>query len=345
MNIKDYGLTEYYTGSLNEGSGLIPARIAAVHKDRYRTVSDMGEGFARLKRGSYYGSDDYPATGDFVLMEYNAAGDSLICETLPRKSVFVRAAVSEGRGLARSQTVAANFDYVFIVQSLNANFNLNRMQRYLSMAWESGGIPVLILTKCDLVPNAGEYADKARETAPGTDVYALSSLTGEGTDGIKKYFSKGKTIVFLGSSGVGKSTLVNTLCGREVMKTSAVRESDSRGRHTTVTRSLITLPGGAMVIDTPGMRELGMFDAGEGIGKTFADAEALTRKCRFPDCTHTVEPGCALLAALEAGTLDRDRYEQYLKLGRESLYNSDPGEYLKEKRNKFRQIAKENRRR
>ena len=189
------------------------------------------------------------------------------------------------------------------------------------------------------------YADKARETAPGTEVFALSCLTGRGTDGIRKYFAKGKTIVFLGSSGVGKSTLVNTLCGREVMKTSAIREADSRGRHTTVTRSLIMLPGGAMVIDTPGMRELGMFDAEEGIGKTFADVEALTGECRFPDCTHTVEPGCALLAAIEDGTLDRGRYEHYMKLRKESLYNSDPGEYLINKRSKFRQIAKENRRR
>ena len=150
MNIKDYGLTDNYNNYLNERLNLMPARITAVHKDRYQTVSDKGEGFARLKRGSCYRSVDYPATGDFVLMEYNSAGEGLICEILPRKSVFVRAAVSEGRGAARSQTVAANFDYVFIVQSLNADFNTNRMQRYLSLAWESGGIPVLILTKSDL---------------------------------------------------------------------------------------------------------------------------------------------------------------------------------------------------
>ncbi|MBR4749551.1 MAG: ribosome small subunit-dependent GTPase A [Abditibacteriota bacterium] len=338
MNIKDYGFTEDIIDDRTA------ARIVAVHKDRYRTVSDRGEGFARLKRGCYYSSGEYPATGDFVLMEYNETGDSLICETLPRKSVFVRAAVSDA-GRSGSQTVAANFDYVLIAASLNRDFNPARLERYLSMAWESGGIPVVVLTKSDLVPDPQPYVEQVRQIAPGTEVFALSSVTGEGTDGIGKYFAKGKTIVLLGSSGVGKSTLVNTLCGREVMKTSAIREDDSRGRHTTVTRSLIMLPGGAMVIDTPGMRELGMFDAEEGIGKTFADAEALAGQCRFPDCTHTVEPGCALLAAIEEGTLTRERYERYMKLGKESRYNSDPGEFLKEKRNKFRQIAKENKRR
>ncbi|MBQ9359094.1 MAG: GTPase RsgA, partial [Abditibacteriota bacterium] len=258
MNIKDYGLTDNYT--FNDDR--IAARIVAVHKDRYQTVSDKGEGFARLKRGRYSG--ELPATGDFVLMEYNDTGDSLICGLLPRKSVFARAAVADS-GRSGSQTVAANFDYVLIVMSLNRDFNPARMERYLSLAWESGGVPVAVLTKCDLVPDPESYAEQIRQIAPGTEVYALSCVTGRGTEDIKRYFSKGKTIVLLGSSGVGKSTLVNTLCGREVMKTSAIRESDSRGRHTTVTRSLIMLPGGAMVIDTPGMRELGMFNAEEGI--------------------------------------------------------------------------------
>ena len=344
MNIKDYGFTEDYTKCESPDGLRMAARIVAAYKDRYRIVSDRGEGCARLKRGCYYRSGEYPATGDFVLIEYNETGDSLIYRTLKRKSVFRRAAVSDAAGPG-SQTVAANFDYVFIIMSLNANFNIHRIERYLSLAWESGGMPVIALTKSDLVPDPGEYVEQVSRAAPGVDVFALSSVTGQGTDSLKKYFACGKTIVFLGSSGVGKSTLVNTLCGREVMKTSEIRESDDRGRHTTVTRSLIMLPCGAMVIDTPGMRELGMYDAGEGIGKTFADLEALAGECRFPDCSHTVEPGCRLLRAAETGEISRKRLEQYLKLLKESDFNSDPEEYLQSKRNKFRQIAKENRRR
>ena len=252
------------------------------------------------------------------MIEWNTFGDSMIYETLKRESSFSRTAASSDRNRElhnqHEQLVAANFDYVFIMQSLNNNFNINRIERYLSLAWESGGIPVIILTKSDLVSNVQDYIDEVQSIAFGVDVYAISCINKNGIEDIKKYFSKGNTIVFLGSSGVGKSTLVNTLYGEDVMKTSEIREEDSRGRHTTTSRNLIMLPNGAMIIDTPGMRELGMWDAESGISKTFSDIERFGQMCKYSNCTHTNEPGCKILEAIENGELQKERFEQYLKL-------------------------------
>ena len=346
MNIKDYGLKENIKEKI--GTDKTVARIITTHKDRYEIVCDKGNGFAKIKRGCYYDNPNsiYPTTGDFVLIEWNDSGDSMIYETLKRDSSFSRTASSSDRNRElhsqHEQLVAANFDYVFIMQSLNNNYNINRIERYLSLAWESGGIPVIVLTKSDLVPNAKEYIDEVQDIAFGVDVYAISCINGQGLEDLKKYFSKGNTIVFLGSSGVGKSTLVNTLYGKEVMKTSEIREDDSRGRHTTTSRNLIMLPNGAMIIDTPGMRELGMWNAEDGINKTFSDIEELTTMCKYSDCTHTSEPGCKVLEAIENGELSRERFEQYIKLQKESKYNTDSEQYLRDKREKFREIAKIN---
>lgn len=346
MNIKDYGLKEDLIKNINEDK--IIARIVTTHKDRYEIVCNKGQGFAQIKRGCYYDNPNsiYPTTGDFVLIEWNETGDSMIYETLKRESSFSRTASSSDRKKElhsqHEQLVAANFDYVFIMQSLNNNFNLNRIERYLSLAWESGGIPVIILTKSDLVSDVQHYIDEVESIAFGVEVYAVSCYTKYGIEDIKKFFDKGKTIVFLGSSGVGKSTLVNTLYGEEVMKTSAIREEDSRGRHTTTSRNLIMLPNGAMIIDTPGMRELGMWDAESGISKTFQDVEQYIGMCRYTDCTHTNEPGCRILEAIENGELDQERYEQYVKLQKESQYNTDSEQYLRDKKEKFKEIAKKN---
>ena len=344
MNIKDCGLKDKMLENVSEGS--IVARVVATHKDRFEIVCDKGHGTAVIKRGSYYDNPDsiYPTTGDFVLITWNDAGDSLIYETLNRVSSFSRCSASNDKvknlHTQHEQLVAANFDYVFIMQSLNNNFNINRLERYLSLAWQSGGVPVIILTKSDLVQNVQDYIDEVQSVAIGVDVYAISCLTNSGLEDLKKYFSKGKTIVFLGSSGVGKSTLVNTLYGKEVMKTSEIREDDSRGRHTTTSRHLIMLPNGAMIIDTPGMRELGMWNAEDGISKTFSDIEELTLKCKFSDCSHTNEPGCKVLETIEKGELTKERFEQYIKLQKESLYNTDQEQYLKNKKEKFKKIAK-----
>ncbi|MBP3255844.1 MAG: ribosome small subunit-dependent GTPase A [Clostridia bacterium] len=347
MNIEEYGLKDNMTKNIDKDA--IIARIIATHKDRYEIICNKGQGFAQIKRGKYYDNPNsiYPTTGDFVLIEWNYTGDSMIYETLQRESSFSRTASSSDRNRElhsqHEQLVAANFDYVFIIQSLNNNFNVNRIERYLSMAWESGGIPVIVLTKSDLVQNVEEYINEVKDIAFGVDVYAVSNITRKGIEEIKKYFSKGNTIVFLGSSGVGKSSLVNTLYGEEVMKTSEIREIDSRGRHTTTSRNLIMLPNGAMIIDTPGMRELGMWDAEEGISKTFKDIEEYIGMCKYSDCTHTNEPGCKVQEAIENGELSKERFEQYLKLQKESRYNTDSDTYLKEKKNKFKEISKINR--
>ena len=346
MNIKDYGLRENLIKNIDEGKTI--ARIIATHKDRYEIVCNNGYGFAKTKRGCYYDNSNsiYPTTGDFVIIEWNPSGDSMICETLKRESSFSRTASSSDRNHElhnqHEQLVAANFDYVFIMQSLNNNFNLHRLERYLSLSWESGAIPVIILTKSDLVENIQAYINQIENIAFGVDVYAVSCITGYGLDSIKKYFSKGNTIVFLGSSGVGKSTLVNTLYGDNVMKTSDIREEDSRGRHTTTSRNLIMLPNGAMIIDTPGMRELGMWNAEKGINKTFQDIEQYIGMCKFSDCTHTNEPGCKILEAIVKGEIDQERFEQYLKLQKESRYNTDSNQYLQEKKDKFKEISKVN---
>lgn len=346
MNIKDYGLKENILRKIDKNKTI--ARIIATHKDRYEIACNNGHGFAKIKRGCYYDNPNsiYPTTGDFVLIEWNEYGDSMIYETLKRESSFSRTAASSDRNRElhnqHEQLVAANFDYVFIMQSLNNNFNINRIERYLSLAWDSGGIPVIILTKSDLVQNVQDYIDEVQSIAFGVDVYAISCINKNGIENIKKYFSKENTIVFLGSSGVGKSTLVNTLYGEEVMKTSEIREEDSRGRHTTTSRNLIMLPNGAMIIDTPGMRELGMWNAESGINKTFSDIECLSQMCKYSNCTHTNEPGCRILEAIENGELQKERFEQYLKLQKESQYNTDSEQYLKSKKEKFKEISKIN---
>lgn len=348
MNIKDYGLKEEKIAGKING---IPARIITTYRDRYEIVSDKGKGFARLKKGSFYDNPNaiYPTIGDFVMIEWNSMGDSQIVETLKRDSSFSRASSSADRNhemhTQHEQLVAANFDYVFIMQSLNDNFNIRRIERYLTLAWESGAIPVIVLTKCDLVDDVESYISEVESVAIGVDVYAISCKAKIGLDNLQKYFKKGNTLVFLGSSGVGKSTLVNTLIGEDVMKTSEIREDDSRGRHTTTNRQLLMLPTGAMVIDTPGMRELGMWNCDDGIDKTFQDVEKYFGTCKFSDCTHTSEPGCKVLEAIKNGELSEERYNAYMKLKNEAKYNSDSESYLREKRNKFKEIAKQNRKR
>ena len=333
MNIKDYGF-DYNTNFESIGT---PARITAVHKGRFGIVSDFGEGFAQLKgKEYYYESELFPTVGDFVLIDHNKDGDSRIIKTLERKTYFSRRDPDKGRG---EQAVAANFDTVFIMQSLNHDFNPKRLERYLTAAAQSKAEPVIVLTKADLTDDYLPYIIEASNVAPGVTTCIVSAKTGYGMNELSPYIQKGKTLVLLGSSGVGKSSLINALAGEDIMDTNGIREDDSKGRHTTTHRELIMLQNGAMIIDTPGMRELGMWDVTEGLGNTFADIEELAQHCRFRDCRHENEPGCAVREAIENGTLDASRFESYKKIKTEAKYCGNAADYRRQKEQFFKNIA------
>lgn len=327
--------------SVRSPEGEIPARVTAVHKERYALYCDRGECHGRLRSAVYYngGAEPFPTTGDFVLIRHNSLGDSVITQTLPRRSFFARKNPTLGQG---EQAVAANFDSVFIMQSLNLDFNPRRLERYLTLAWQSGAVPVVVLTKADLMENYDEQLTGAMQIAAGVDVFAVSAKTGFGFDALARYLAPGNTIVLLGSSGVGKSSFVNALAGEELMAVNEIREDDSKGRHTTTHRQLIRLGSGLMIIDTPGMRELGMLDVSAGLSESFSDVERYFPFCRFSDCRHEREPGCAVQAAILSGELPPERYESYRKLQRESLYAGDQAKYLKMKQQRFTEIAKMN---
>ncbi len=330
MNLSDYGLmpnTENLPG--------IPARVTAVHKERYEIVCEYGITHARLKTKEYYaGTELFPTTGDFVMINYIPNGDSQILATLPRRTFFSR---REPGPIPKDQAVAANFDYVFIMQSLNMDFNPKRLERYLTLAWQSGASPVILLTKADLVEDYWEYLTEVERVAAGVDTHVVSAHTGHGMERLNAYLQPGTTVVFLGSSGVGKSSLVNALAGEDIMTVNTIREDDSKGRHTTTHRQLIRLKSGVMIIDTPGMRELGMWEVSEGIGEAFADVEKYLGRCRFSDCRHETEPGCAIRAAIDRGELDISRWESYRKLKEEAV---DRDEMLRRKREWSKGVAK-----
>ena len=312
MNINDYGIVPNFDGLPG-----IPARVTAVHKERYEIVCARGITHARLKTREYFvDTQDFPTAGDFVMIHYIDNGDSLILATLPRRTYFSR---REPGPIPRDQAVAANFDYVFIMQSLNQDFNPKRLERYLALSWQSGATPVILLTKADLVEDYWNHLTQVERVAVGVNTHVVSAHTGQGLNRLNAYLQPGKTVVFLGSSGVGKSSLVNALAGESLMSVSAIREDDSKGRHTTTHRQLIRLDSGVMVIDTPGMRELGMWDTSEGLADAFADVESYLGRCRFSDCRHESEPGCAIKAAIAAGDLDPMRWESYKNLKEEAL--------------------------
>lgn len=316
--------------------------IMAVHRDRYQVFVNGQELYARLKTGIYYQEEtkeEFPTVGDWVMVEVNPIGDSLIWQTLPRKTVFSRKDPDEGRG---EQVIAANFDYVFIMMSLNYDFNLKRLERYLTVAWQSGAQPVVILTKADIAEKKESKLEQIQPLILGVPVHFISALTGEGMEEVKAYLKPEVAVVFLGSSGVGKSTLTNYLLGKEAMKTSGIREEDSKGHHTTTHRQMFLLENDVKIIDTPGMRELGMWVVDEGVEQGFADIYSLMKECKFANCTHQKEPGCAIRTALCEGTLTQSRWRNYEKIQKESNFQKKKERISKlmEKKNSIKKEAK-----
>lgn len=321
VDLYDLGLNERYIqiASMYE-ERLYIARVSAQYKDIYKVITEDGEILAEISGKLNYLSvinSDYPVVGDWILVDRTTDrnGNAIIHHVLPRKGCFERKAAGERLD---SQLVASNIDTVFICMSLNNDFNIRRLERYISIAWNSMAIPVVILTKSDLCDDIYGKMLEVESVALGIDVLVTSSVSEDGYLTIKKYIKRGKTIAFIGSSGVGKSTLINRLIGNEILKTNGIR-NDDKGKHTTTHRELLLLPDGGVVIDTPGMRELGMISA--DLNTSFSDIEELAKRCKFSDCRHENEPNCAIREAIEEGLLDIERLENYKKLQRELKYN------------------------
>ncbi len=304
--------------------GLLVARITEQQKDLYRVVSEQGFHDARIAGQFRFASReaaDFPAVGDWVLAE--GTGEALLIRrVLPRKSVLGR----KSAGLtSETQIIAANLDGVFLCMSMNENFNLRRLERYLSVAWASGAVPFVLLTKSDLVPDPSRWEAMAASVAVGAEVLACSDETPEGFGELDRRLLPGRTYAFIGSSGVGKSTIVNHLLGESVLETRSVGKDD-KGRHTTTARELFLTPSGAIVIDTPGMRELQI--DGADFGASFSDIETLAESCRFTDCTHTKEPSCKVLEAVRDGQIPAGRLQNYRKMKKEEAYQEERARYL-----------------
>jgi len=298
--------------------GQQPGRVLIEHRGSYVVATEAGDISASVSgrfRHEAAAAEEFPAVGDWVVMSESHEKTAIIHAVLPRSSQFVRS----GRGdMPGAQVVAANVDLVLLVTGLDHDFNLRRLERYVTLAWSSGAEPVIVLNKADLCEDVAERVAEVNGIAPGVPVRVLSARDGVGIDSLRPLLEEGKTVALIGSSGVGKSTIVNALLGWERQQIGEVRESDQRGRHTTTVRELMVTDSGALLIDNPGMRSVGMWDADEGMADAFADVDAFAVECRFSDCAHEGEPGCAVLAAIADGRLPLARLESQRKLGRES---------------------------
>lgn len=327
--MKNYGLNERFINESNMYENLTVGRVTSQDKGLYKVVTENGETRAQISgkfRYNLTSLSDYPAVGDFVMIDENEDGNAIIHHVLTRKSVFIRKAAGT---TPVSQVVASNIDTVFICMALNNDFNLRRLERYIGVAWDSGATPVVVLTKSDICSNLDDMLSQLETVALSVDILVTSSMTEDGFIEVKKYIADGKTVAFIGSSGVGKTTLINKLAGENLFETHETR-NDDKGRHTTTKRELITLPTGGIVIDTPGMRELGIESA--DLSKTFADIDELSRQCRFNDCSHTKEPGCAVKEAIENGILSEDRLTSYFKLKKEAKYEGLNSKQIEDKK-------------
>jgi ribosome biogenesis GTPase len=346
MSLKRWGWNAYFEALWNgaERDGVLAARVISQQRKFWRVAGEFGEAWAEASgalRLAGESGGDWPAVGDWVAVEFPAAGENgMIREVLARRSRFVRKMA--GKKIAE-QVIAANVDTALLVSSMDGDFSPRRVERYLAQCWESGARPVVVLNKADACEDVARFVEEIEGSVSGTNVCVVSAATGQGFVELEKFLTDGQTIVLLGSSGVGKSTIVNRLLGRARQETQEVRESDSKGRHTTTAREIFVLPSGALLMDTPGLRELQLWNAEEALQQTFADIEELAAKCKFSNCTHGGEPGCAVQAAIASGELDAARLENQKKLEREEKFlqtKIDP-EARQEEKDRVRKIHKE----
>lgn len=343
-----YGWNEYWQDLFAdfEPYGLTPGRVIVEGTHVYRVVTKDGERLAEVSgkyRFAAHSRADYPAVGDWVVVQTGSSTDRGSIHTLlPRRTCFQRKMAGTE---IDSQIVAANVDYVWLVMAAN-DLNLRRLERYLVAAWESQATPVVVLNKADTIVNQGEAIRSVQAVCPGVDVHLVSAETGVGMEVLLPYVSVGRTVALLGSSGAGKSTIVNFLLGDVVQAVQSVRDMDQRGRHTTTQRSLFPLAAGGLIIDTPGMRELQLWHQEAGVDGAFRDIESLAQSCSFRDCQHETEPGCAVRAAVVAGTLDRERLSNYEKMKRELAYMARKEDKAAQavERTKWKKLSKARRR-
>lgn len=332
LSLKDFGWSQFFQSQLTEAEfDFRPARVMAVHRDALEVASPSFEGRVLPPRAE--DDEDHATVGDWLLLDQGQR----VVRVLPRRSLFKRKSAGTGR---RVQLIAANVDTLFIVTSANADFNIARLERYLALAVETEVTPVVVITKADLTDDVQPYLAKARRLLPGLIVEAFDARTDEAAKCLVPWAGRGQTLALVGSSGVGKSTIVNSLSGESVQETRDIREDDARGRHTTTGRSLHRLKTGAWLMDTPGMRILKLVDAADGIDELFDDVTAIAGTCRFRDCTHGEEPGCAVTAAIAGGALDEGRLKRYQKLQREERRNSESIAEAHARSQKFGRLAK-----
>lgn len=335
--LAQYGWNESFAAAFAEHAAddRVPGRVVLEHTHIYRVGTADGELLARVSgrlRHRAESRPDFPAVGDWVVVEPVPDSDARIHAVLPRFSRFSRRAAGD---TTEEQIVAANINIVFLVGGLDGDFNPRRIERYLVVAWESGATPVVVLNKADLVEDPARHVADVEAVAPGVRVHAVSAKQPETIEVLRQYVTSGRTAALLGSSGVGKSTIANRLVGHDLLRTQDVRITDSRGRHTSTSRQMVLLESGGILIDTPGMRELQLWDSGDALGDAFTDVDALAASCRFRDCRHLREPGCAVRAAVASGELTSERLASYYKLETEraqQVKQKDARAILEEKR-------------